>query len=291
MRPYIFVAIFSFCLKNAFADPLDALIPPGAEVKKLAGNFKFTEGPAWSPDGFLVFSDIAANTLYRWLRTGEIEIVRTPSGHSNGNAFDREGRLVSCLHDRRVVRAEKDGAITTLAERFDGKRFNSPNDLAIKSDGAIYFTDPTYGLSREDVREIDFCGVYRIAPDGKLTLLTKELGKPNGIAFSPDEKLLYVDDCDTREIRVFDVQPDGSITNNRRFAEMKDPVDQSVPDGMRVDPHGNVWCAGAGGVWIFAPDGKRLGIIRTPEEPANVTFGNKTLFITARPSLYSIEIK
>lgn len=287
--------LFTIAVRTfAFAGELESLLEPGATVKKLAGNFKFTEGPAWSPAGFLVFSDIPANTLYRWLPGGEIEIFRTPSGHANGNAFDRQGRLVSCEHDRRVSRLEKDGTSTCLADRFDGKRFNSPNDLAIKSDGAIYFTDPPYGLEKADVRDLDFCGVFRIAPDGTVTLLAKDFIKPNGLAFSPDEKLLYVDDTERREVRVFDVQPNGALANGRLFAGMKDPANQDGPDGMRVDSTGNLWCTGAGGVWVFTPAGKLLGVLATPEEPANLAFGRNnrhTLFITARTGLYSIETK
>ena len=189
---------------------------------------------------------------------------------------------------------EKDGKLTGLAENFEGKRFNSPNDLAIKSDGSIYFTDPPYGLQKDDPRDLDFCGVFRLSPKGAVTLLDRNFGKPNGLAFSPDEKLLYVDDTERRTIRVFDVQPDGTLANGRIFAELKDPVKTGGPDGMRVDVEGRVWCTGAGGVWVFDKSGKLLGVIATPEEPANLTFGGpdrKTLFITARTSLYRIATK
>ena len=281
----------------ALASDLDAVLEPGTELKRLATNFKFTEGPVWnSAGGFWIFSDIPANLLYKCTPAAEVEIFRSPSGESNGNTLDREGRLVTCEHaNRRVSRTEKDGTVATLADRWEGKRFNSPNDLAVKSDGSIYFTDPDYGTPKSEARETEFCGVYRLMPDGKVTLLVKDFVKPNGIAFSPDEKRLYINDSDVSQqhMRVFDVQPDGSLANGRIFADMKKPRG-GVPDGMKVDSQGNVYSSGSSGVWIFAPDGKQLGIIEMPQMPANLCFGGadgKTLFITAQTSVYTIRVK
>src|SRR5438067_3502506 len=276
MKTLVLLALSLFAGCDLLADDLGAIIEPGTEVKRIATNFKFTEGPVWDrAGGFWIFSDIPANILYKCTTAAEIEIFRSPSGESNGNAIDREGRLVSCEHaNRRVSRTEKDGTVVTLAERWEGKRFNSPNDLAIKSDGSIYFTDPDYGTPKDQRRELDFCGVYRIAPDGKLSLLVKDFVKPNGIAFSPDEKRLYINDSDVsqRIMRVFDVQPDGTLANSRVFAEVKSPRG-GVPDGMKVDPHGNVYTSGGVGVWVFGPDGHRVGIIEVPQVPANLCFG------------------
>jgi len=226
---------------------------------------------------------------------GGLKIFRTPSGHANGLTFDREGRLIACEHDRRVSRTEKNGSVVSLAEKFEGKRLNSPNDVVVKSDGAIYFTDPPYGLpGGTEGKELDFNGVFRIAPDGKLGVVAKDFSRPNGIAFSPDEKLLYINDSEKMHIRVFDVQTDGTIANGRVFAELKEPGKPGAPDGMKVDGRGDVYCTGPGGIWIFSPDGKLIGKIPTPEVAANIAFGEedrKTLYITAQTGLYLIKLK
>lgn len=276
--------------KNTVQDILD----DSAKVEKLAGDFQFIEGPIWHPDGFLLFSDIPANIIYKFASNQPVEVFRRPSGKANGNTLDKENRLLTAEHEnRRVSRTEKDGKVITLADRYEGKRLNSPNDLVVKSDGSIYFTDPSYGVSKEQ-EELGFYGVYRLAPDGKLTLLVKDLVLPNGIAFSPDEQKLYVNNSEAGYIAVFDVKPDGTVTNQRLFAELKDASQSGVPDGLKVDVEGNVYSTGPGGVWIFSPDGKLLGKISVPETATNVAWGEsdrKTLYITANTSLYRIRLK
>ncbi|MBD0311320.1 MAG: SMP-30/gluconolactonase/LRE family protein, partial [Microcoleus sp. T1-bin1] len=208
--------------------------------------------------------------------------------------LDKENRLLTAEHEnRRVSRTEKDGKVITLADRYEGKRLNSPNDLVVKSDGSIYFTDPSYGVTK-DQEELGFYGVYRLASDGKLTLLVKDLVLPNGIAFSPDEKKLYVNNSEAKYIAVFDVKPDGTVTNERLFADLKDASQGGVPDGLKVDLEGNVYSTGPGGVWIFSPDGKLLGKISVPETATNLAWGEsdrKTLYITGSTSLYRIRLK
>jgi gluconolactonase len=261
------------------------------ELRRMATGFQFTEGPIWHADGYFVFSDIPADRIYA-LKKGEPEVYREPSGHSNGLAFDWQGRLVACEHgNRRVSRTEPDGTVATLADSYQGRRLNSPNDLAIKSDGSIYFTDPPYGVRPED-RELDFQGVYRIGPDGELTLLVDDFIKPNGIAFSPDEKVLYVDDTEKGWVRAFDVGEDGMLENGRVFARLEGPG-RGRPDGMKVDVEGNVYVTGPGGVWVFDPAGKRFDMIETPEVAANLAFGGaegRTLFITASRSVYQVPV-
>ncbi len=273
---------------------LQAILDDNAKVEKVAGDFQFTEGPLWHPKGFLLFSDIPANTIYKWAPNKKPEIFRRPSGNANGNTLDREGRLLSAEHaNRRVSRTEKDGSLVTLASQYEGKRLNSPNDLVVKSDGSIYFTDPPYGIKSEQ-EELGFYGVYRLASDGKLTLLVKDFVRPNGIAFSPDEKKLYVNDSEKGHIRVFDVKSDGTLENGRLFAQLKDPAKKGVPDGMKVDQKGNVYSTGPGGIWVFSPSGNLLGRIEVPEVAANLAWGDgnyKTLYITANNSLYRIRLK
>lgn len=267
-----------------------------ANVEKILGGFQFTEGPVWVPDGYLLFSDIPADTIYRWTPgSASAEVFRRPSGHSNGLTLDREGRLLACEHDRRLSRTEKDGRVVAIAERFEGRRLNSPNDVAVRSDGCVYFTDPPYGLPRqEEGRELGFNGVYRLTPDGTLTLLDDSFDRPNGLAFSPDERVLYVDDSRLGHIRAFDVQPDGSLLNGRVFAELRDPGREGVPDGMKVDVRGNVFCTGPGGVWVLEAAGELLGTIEVPEVPANLAWGDddlKTLYFTARTGIYRMRVQ
>jgi gluconolactonase len=271
---------------------LEALVG-GAEVEKLAGGFQFTEGPVWVPEGYLLFSDIPANRIYKWVPgAGAPRVFREPSGHSNGLTLDREGRLLACEHDRRVSRTEHDGTVVTLVDRYEGKRLNSPNDIVVKSDGAVYFTDPPYGLPNQvEGKELDFNGVFRFDPEGILTLLDDTFERPNGLAFSPDESVLYVDDSHRGHIRAFDVREDGSLANGHVFAVLDRPGAEGVPDGMKVDVQGNVYCAGPGGVWVFDAAGKRLGTIEPPQVPANLAWGDdlKTLYMTARTGLYRVR--
>jgi gluconolactonase len=270
-----------------------AIVPEDSPIEKVAGGFRFTEGPVWDPRGFLLFSDIPASTLYRWTPGGGAPVVfRHPTNHTNGNTLDREGRLISCEHDGRVSRTEADGTVVTLADRFAGKRLNSPNDVVVKSDGGIYFTDPPYGIVREK-EELGFYGVYRLK-DGVLTLLTDVHSRPNGLAFSPDEARLYVSnsDPDACVVRVYDVLTDGTIANGRIFADLTSPGKDGLPDGMKVDVTGNVFTTGPEGVWVFAPSGRLRGKILPPEVPANLTFGDadfKTLYLTARTGVYRLR--
>lgn len=275
-------------------DSMQAILNDNAQVEKVAGDFEFTEGPLWHPEGFLLFSDIPANTIYQWTPNKKPGVFRRPSGNANGNTLDREGRLITAEHsNRRVSRTEKDGTLVTLASQYEGKRLNSPNDLVVKSDGSVYFTDPPYGIKSEQ-EELGFYGVYRLAPDGTLTLLVKDFVRPNGIAFSPDEKKLYVNDSEKGHIRVFEVKLDGTLENGQIFAELKDPSNSGVPDGMKVDQQGNVYSTGAGGVWVFSASGNLLGKIEVPEVSTNLAWGDsdyKTLYITAGNSVYRIRLK
>ncbi|MEG5160313.1 SMP-30/gluconolactonase/LRE family protein [Microcoleus sp. AT3-A2] len=280
--------------ENRYKNTMQSILDDSAKLEKLAGDFQFIEGPIWHPDGFLLFSDIPANIIYKFASNQQVEVFRRPSGKANGNTLDKENRLLTAEHEnRRVSRTEKDGKVITLADRYEGKRLNSPNDLVVKSDGSIYFTDPSYGVSK-DQEELGFYGVYRLALDGKLTLLVKDLVLPNGIAFSPDEQKLYVNNSEAGYIAVFDVKPDGTFTNQRLFAELKDASQSGVPDGLKVDVEGNVYSTGPGGVWIFSPDGKLLGKISVPETATNLAWGEsdrKTLYITGSTSLYRIRLK
>ena len=264
------------------------------EPQRLAGGFQFTEGPVWHPEGYLLFSDIPGNRIIRWLPEGRVETFREPSGNANGLTFDRQGRLIACEHgNRRVSRTEADGSVVTLADRFQGKRLNSPNDVAVRSDGSIYFTDPPYGIRLEE-RELPFHGVYRLAPDGALSLLVDDFDRPNGLAFSPDERTLYIDDTARRHVRAFDVQPDGSLANGRVFAELFSD-EPGGPDGMKVDVEGNLYVTAGGGIWLFSPSGRHVGTLPVPEPPpANCAFGGpdrRTLFITDRTSLLSVRTR
>jgi gluconolactonase len=284
--------VYLAVLISGMADAgISALVEP-REPERIATDLRFTEGPVWHPDGYLLFSDIPANTIYKWVPDGRLEKFRSPSGNSNGLTLDRQGRLVACEHsNRRVSRTELDGAIVCLADKYQGKRLNSPNDVVVRSDGSIYFTDPPYGVE-EDQRELDFQGVYRIAPEGVLTLLVDDFVKPNGLAFSPDEKVLYVGDTDRKHVRAFDVQPDGTLANGRIFADLS-AERRHGPDGMKVDVKGNLYVT-SGVVWVFDSTGKHLGDIVTPDAPANCAFGgadSKTLFITARPSVYRVQLR
>lgn len=275
------------------------IVPKGAELEKLAAGFIFTEGPVWdAASGCLFFSDIPDNKIRKWTPGKGVEIFREPSGKSNGLTLDKQGRLIACEHaNRRVSRTEKDGTVVTIADRYEGKRLNSPNDVVVKSDGSIYFTDPPYGLDARlgalGEKELPFQGVYFLSPDGeRLTLLVDDFEKPNGLAFSPDESLLYVDDTDRAHVRAFDVNPDGGISNGRVFAELKGDEAGNV-DGMKVDSEGNVYVTGPGGVSIYDSSGEKLGRIDVPEVAANIAWGDddwKTLYITSSTSVHRIRL-
>jgi gluconolactonase len=263
------------------------------EFERVATGLQFTEGPVWHPEGYLLFSDIPANTIHRLEPDGALSVWRQPSGNSNGLTFDRQGRLVACEHgNRQVSVTAPDGNPQPLATHYQGQRLNSPNDVVVRSDGSVYFTDPPYGI-QEAQRELPFNGVFRIAPDGALHLLADDFGRPNGLAFAPDESVLYVDDSERRQIRAFDVAADGGLANGRLWADMASP-DAGSPDGMKVDSLGNVYCTGPGGLWVFTPEAHCLGVLKGPEQPANLAFGGpdlRTLYITARTSLYTLRTR
>jgi gluconolactonase len=288
-------------------DPgFDALVSKDAEIEKVAGGFSFTEGPLWRPDGRLWFSDLVANKLRAVTPDGKDSVVidqaggptNAPAGSyigPNGMIADKDGTVLLCQHaNRRIVRVGKDLAMTPVVEKFEGKRFNSPNDLVYKLDGSLYFTDPPYGLVKQDedpAKELKFNGVYRYA-NGKTQVLVKDLTRPNGLAFSPDEKVLYVANSEPKRLWMrYDVAADGSVSKGSVFADVTAEKDTGVPDGLKVDALGNIYATGPGGVWVFSADGKHLGTIKTPESPSNVNWGDdgKTLYITAVTSVYRLK--
>ncbi len=295
-------------------DPaIDAIVPPNAKIFKLAEGFKFTEGPIWDrKGGFLLFSDPNNNTIYKYSPdgNGQLTVFREKSGYegadiaeygqpgSNGLTFDLQGRLTINQHgNRRVVRLESDGQLTVLADKFEGKRLNSPNDLVYRSDGTLYLTDPPFGLPKffDDRRkELPFSGVFAVK-DGKIQLVSKDFTGPNGIAFSPDEKFLYVDNWDEKKkvVMRYEVQADGSLKNGKLFFDMTSAPGEDALDGMKIDKTGNLYVSGPGGLWILSPQGKHLGTIIGPKHPHNFAWGDadgKTLYLCARSGLYRIKL-
>lgn len=290
-------------------DPaLDSLVSAGAQIKKLAGGFAFTEGPLWRPGGSLWFSDVIGNVVRQWNTDGTVVEILRPGGYDgnslpeggfngpNGMTADRDGAVVLCQHgNRRIVRISRDGGVSTVVDRFEGKRLNSPNDVVFHADGSMYFTDPPYGLPQQDAdaaKELEFNGVYRFA-EGRLHLIIDDLHRPNGLAFSPDYKTLYVANSEQPKLWMrYDVNTDGTVRNGRVFANVDDSPAPGVPDGMKIDALGNIYAAGPGGVWIYSPEGKHLGTIQTPETPANCAWGDdgKSLYITAVTGLYRVRV-
>jgi gluconolactonase len=287
---------------------LEELVASDVVVERVAGGLWFTEGPVWRP-GELLFSDIPNKRIARWRKLEEgPELTTYARGSSNGLTLDIRGRVLAAEHDgRRVTRVDDDGTRTVLAERFQGKRLNSPNDIVCRSDGSIYFTDPPYAVQPSrpgtprpdgwwtkpiDGKEQPCHGVYRIAPDGGLHLVVDDFALPNGLAFSPDESVLYIDDSARKVIRAFTVRPDGSLADGRVLLDMASS-DPGVPDGLKVDVHGNVFSTGPGGIWVCDAHGALLGRIVLPELPANLAWGEdgSVLFVTARTSVYRLPTR
>jgi gluconolactonase len=270
------------------------------EIEKLATGFLFTEGPLWhAKDKYLLFSDMPGDHLRKWSPQGGVTTFRKPCAQSNGLAWDRQGRLIVCEHaTSTLTRTEADGRSTIIASHHDGKELNSPNDVVVKSDGGIYFTDPTYGRAEyygnPRPTQLDFRGVYRAEPDGsKLTLLAQDFGQPNGLCFSRDERRLFVNDTERQHIRIFDVKPDGTLANSRVWAQTTGP-EPGAPDGMKMDSEGNIYCCGPGGIHVFDPQATCLGVIIMPEHTANFCFGESdfcSLFVTASSSIYRLRVK
>ena len=265
-----------------------------AQLTRVAGNFGFTEGPVWDESGFLYVSDEEQNKIYRVFLDGRKEEVIS-LGDPDGNTYDRQHRVIDCSSVlRAIIAVTPEGKYNVLADRYEGKKLNSPNDVVIGPDGAIYFTDPTLDLVKGEHQEIPFQGVYRLDDKGSVRLLTKDLTQPNGLAFSPEGKHFYVDDSEQRNIRVYDVAPDGSLSNGRIFGEELGGPHQGVPDGIKVDHEGHLFVTGPKGIWVWDAKGHRLGTIEMPEQPANLTWGDndyRTLYIAATTSVYRLRTK
>jgi len=270
------------------------LLDRGAKLDRVGTGFGFTEGPVWDPHGFLYVSDETLNKIFRLYPDGHREELIS-LGDPDGSTFDPQMRLLDCASVlRAVIRIAPDGRYTILADRYQNKRFNSPNDLVIGPDGAIYFTDPTLDLPKGQPQEIPFQGVYRLDNNGEVRLLTRDLAQPNGLAFSPDGKHFYVDDSERLDIRVYDFLPGGTLENGRQFGDERGAANEGVPDGMRLDSDGNLFVVGPLGIWVWDPAGHHLGTIVLPEQPANLAWGEPdygTLFITATTSVYRLRTR
>jgi gluconolactonase len=257
-------------------------------IEKIAAGFVFTEGPVWSRDGFLLFSDVPNDVIHKWVPGEGTSVYRKPTNKANGNTFDNRGRLLSCeSKGRRVVRELRDGKLEVVAEKWEGKRLNAPNDITVRKDGHIYFTDPAFG-DQTDHRELDFYGVYHITPKGELNLIAKPEGRPNGITLSPDGSLLYVANSDERNLRVYRLAKDGAASEERVLISGID----GPPDGIRTDEKGNIYVT-AKALEVYTPEGKRITRFNLPETPANCAFGGPDmdiLFVTARTSIYFLRL-
>ncbi len=285
----IMLAVFILAVATARAQ---SPVPPDAKVEQIATGFQFVEGPVWM-NNTLLFSDFNQNKIFRWWPAGDsVSTYMYPSDSSNGLTLDMEGRLVFCqMGYRRVVRLDSDMNVTPLASGYNGKKFNSPNDLVVKSDGAIFFTDPDFNVpGGVKNKELTFCGIFGISPSGDVQLLDSSLAEPNGICFSPDQSKLYVNDSQVRKIYVWDIMNDSVLANKRLFVSIQ-PI--GYADGMKVDSAGNIFCTGPLGIWVFSPAGALLDTILVPHTPSNCNWGDadrKTLYITATPSVYRIRL-
>jgi gluconolactonase len=263
-----------------------------AGLEKVAGSFGFTEGPVWDPRGFLYVSDEEKNKLVRVYPDGRVETM-LEIGDPDGSTLDAKGRLVTTASVlRAIIQVDPDGKYKVLADKYDAKKFNSPNDVILGPDGALYFTDPTLDLPKGEKQELSYQGVYRLGMDGSVRLLTTDLAQPNGLAFSPDGQRLYIDDTERKDIRVYEVGSNGELKNGRLFG--KEAGSGGVPDGMRVDRQGNIFVTGPGGIWVWDPQGNHLGTILIPESTANLNWGDadyRTLYITASTSVYRLKTK
>ena len=270
-----------------FLFPLLAQDVPDLLVEKVAHGYRFTEGPAWSHDGYLLFSDIPSGKLLKHVPDGATEVYREASNGAAGNAFDQQGRLYTCeTHARRVTRTDKKDRIEVLADKWDGKRLNAPNGIVVSKSGHVYFTDPAFG-NQQDTRELDFYGVYHIAPKGQLSVIAKPTGRPHGIALSPNGRILYVANSDERNVRAYDVDHEGEVSNER----VAIPKIDGIPAGIRTDDKGNLYVA-AKGIAVYSPEGQLLTTIPLAETPSNFSFADpdfQTLYVTARTSLYRVR--
>jgi len=287
-----FMKKFYFLLSLTFTAAFpQSPVPDDAVLELIAGGFQFVECPVWNDTIGLLFSDMNGNRVYNWNEEDGISVYMNPSFNSNGLAYDKEGHLILAQTGlRRVALLEKNGSQTSLADTFNNKKLNSPNDLAVKSDGAIFFTDPPFNIPSGQQKELTFSGIFRISPSGELQLLDSTLNLPNGICFSPDETKLYVNNSQARIIYVWDLVDDSLIADKREFARINPP---GYADGMKVDPDGNLFCTGPLGVWIFSPEGELLDTIRVPGSTTNCNWGDedrKTLYITAGNSVYRIRL-
>jgi gluconolactonase len=285
---------------KVFTSTFYDIVMEGQLLERVATGFLFTEGPIWHADSkSLFFSDIKGNTLYRWFQeTNALAVHRRPNAKGNGNTWDTTGELLTCEHvGRRVAREQSDGTLRTVVDSYEGKRLNSPNDIVVRSDGRIFFTDPNYGLTegfgQKGEQEQPCQGVYTVSPGGTIARVVDDFDQPNGLAFTPDEKYLYVNDTNRQHVRIFEVAADGALTKGRIFVDLDPSFGPGVPDGMKVDTEGNVYVTGPSGVWVITPQGIPQGIIMTPEVPANLAFGDddrQTLYITAETSVYRIRL-
>lgn len=275
------------------SDDLDRILGI-SEPQQLASGFEFTEGPLWHPDGYWLFVDLRRNLIHRLRLNGQVDIYRDNTGGANGLTFDLDQRLLICEGiNRRVTKRDPDGGITVVTDNWESKRLNNPNDIVCRSDGSVYFTDPPFFLDAHE-RDIDFSSVFCVPVDGLAIPIVTDLEAPNGLALSPDESILYVANS-RRDMHVvaYDLEDDGSVSGRRIFADLSSGVGEGVPDGMKVDIEGRVYCTGPGGCWVWDSEGRHLGIIRLPETPSNMAWGGsdyQTMLFTARTSVYSIHM-